>query len=227
MHYGKVMVSYLPFRNSDDFEQYIVTPTVESNVIFSQRQHIVLDPNTAKGGVIVLPYLYPFPKISLPSADYANMGTLTVSSLTTLRHANAASENVEITCHIWAEEVQVSVPTQANIGGLTAQSGEITESDGPISRAATVIEHMAGALQDVPAISPYALATTHVASQVASTARSFGYSRPAYTEQITPFITRSMPNVANVNVHDTVQKVSLDCRQETTIDTRTDRKSVV
>lgn len=220
MHYGKIMISYLPLRTNDEFEQYIQLNTQECNVILSQRQHVVLDPNTAKGAILVLPFLYPTPKLSLPSSDFLNMGQLNMSALSALRHANNAADSVEITCHIWAEQVQVSVPTQANLGGLTPQSGMENESDKPITKIATVIQHIAGELQQVPSIAPYALATENIASRTASVARSMGFSRPSYPEQIPQIISRTMPNIANTNIHDTAHKLSLDCRQETTVDPR-------
>ena len=67
----------------------------------------------------------------------------------------------------------------------------------------------------------YARATELAASAVSSIATMFGYSRPVQLADITPYKPMYLGNMANTNVPDTSSKLTLDCKQELTIDPRT------
>jgi hypothetical protein len=91
---------------------------------------------------------------------------------------------------------------------------------GIISKPASAIAKAAGMLKSIPLIRPYARATEIVATGVGDVARLFGYSRPAVITD--PKIMKPVPlgNVANVDAADTVYKLTLDSKNEVTIDPR-------
>jgi len=94
------------------------------------------------------------------------------------------------------------------------------EYNGMISGPAAVVEHLSGKLARMPMIGRYALATQHVAARVNSIARYFGFSRPTLPENMHLTGHGSYGNMTNSNVHDTAIKLTLDVKQETTIDSR-------
>lgn len=93
--------------------------------------------------------------------------------------------------------------------------------EGMVSRPASYIARAAGALANAPIIGAYAKATEIGASAIASIAKAFGYSRPVYAGEIQPYKPTYVGNLANTNAPDTSNKLTLDVKQENTIDTRT------
>lgn len=121
----------------------------------------------------------------------------------------------------------MSIPTANEPGALSPQMGEIFSPQandeygkGPISRPAGVIARAAGALSKVPGIGMYARATELAASAVSNIATMFGYSRPVILADIQPFTPRYLSNMSNTNVPDNSQKLTLDAKQELSIDPR-------
>jgi len=90
-------------------------------------------------------------------------------------------------------------------------------SSGPISRPASAVAAAAGSMTSIPFLKPYALATQIGAGALAKVASLFGYSRPALikTGLFRPTIKGSM---ATCNQDDDCHKLSLDVKQELSID---------
>jgi len=105
-------------------------------------------------------------------------------------------------------------------GNNTTRDDEF-KHDGLISKPASAISKAADALTMIPYIAPYAKATSMVADKIGKIARVFGYSRPAVLSDIQPYVPRYCGNLANSDAPETVQKLSLDSKNELTIDTRT------
>lgn len=95
------------------------------------------------------------------------------------------------------------------------------KSDGLISKPASAIAKAADMLTMVPYIGPYAKATNLVASKIGEMARIFGYSRPQVMTDIAKYTPRYFGNIANSDAPEAVNKLSLDSKNELTIDTRT------
>ncbi|BAP99819.1 predicted structural protein [Chaetoceros tenuissimus RNA virus type II] len=93
--------------------------------------------------------------------------------------------------------------------------------DGLISKPASAVAKAADALSMIPYIAPYAKATSMVADKIGKIARIFGYSRPAVLSDIQPYVPRYCGNLANSDAPETVNKLSVDSKNELTIDTRT------
>jgi hypothetical protein len=92
---------------------------------------------------------------------------------------------------------------------------------GPVSRPAGIVAKAAGALAVIPQLRPFAMATQIAASAVSAVATMFGYSRPVTLSDVQPYRPTYLGNVANTNATDSATKLSLDCKQELSVDPRT------
>lgn len=247
-HYGRIIVSYLPLARSDDFtvdRAFFIQDVVGA----SQRPHIYLDPTLSQGGTMKLPFVYPNNALSIPLGQWNQMGEITLHTLQALKHANGASDTVTISVFAWAEDVVLTIPTSAEPNALVPQMGlvDIEGKDitceiqiledalrqvyleeqmdeygtGPISKPASNLARVMGKLTKVPYIGNYAKATSIAAGAISDIAATFGYSRPPTLEVTKPFRPNCMGNLANTNMEDTCTKLSVDCKQELTIDPST------
>jgi hypothetical protein len=149
------------------------------------------------------------------------MGSLNLRVLNALKHANGSVDPITISVFAWAEDVTVTVPTSTAPGALVPQMGTMDEyGEGPISKPASAVARIAGALTSVPRIGPFARATQMGADAVSSVASFFGYSRPTSLEPIHYYRARPLGNMANTNYPDTSTKLSVDPKQELSVDPR-------
>jgi hypothetical protein len=219
-HYGRAIASYQPLHLNDDFTRNRAF-FPQDVIAASQRPHVYLDPTTSQGGSLCLPFVYWNNALRIPQQDWRNMGQMNIRTINELKHANGATDNVTISVFAWAEEVTLSIPTAGEPGALSPQSGEKDEySSGPISKPASIVSKVAGALKSVPGIGPYALATQMASNTIARIATMFGFSRPASLAEIEPYKPSYFGNLATTNMHDTSTKLALDCKQEVTVDPR-------
>jgi hypothetical protein len=220
-HYGRLISSYIPLPDEDDFT--VDRAFFQQDIVqASQRPHLYLDPTTSQGGDMVLPYFWYDNYLSIPQAEWRQMGDMIIHTLQGLKHANGATDSVTISVFAWAEDVALSVPTSTEPGGLTPQMGKEDEyGKGIISRPASIVARVAGGLRTAPYIGNYARATEIAANAVDSIATTFGYSRPTNLDHISYYRPTVMGNLANVNVPDSCQRLTLDAKQELTIDPTT------
>lgn len=248
-HYGRAIASYNPLPDFDEFtvDRAFFTQDI---VAASQRPHFYLDPTTSQGGQMTLPFFFSRNALRVPLGEWGLMGEMILQSIQPLKHANGASDRVTVSVFAWAEDLTLSMPTSANAASLSPQCGidpqmgmEVNTSKGKskmtpgggnaaakgkadeygkgvISLPASVIAKAAGALSKAPVIGPYAKATEMAASATAGIASMFGYSRPAVVEDIVPYKPTFVGNLANTNVPDSIQRLSMDVKQEVTVDPR-------
>jgi len=93
-------------------------------------------------------------------------------------------------------------------------------TDGLISKPASAIAKAASAMSMIPMLAPYAKATEMVATKVGQIARLFGYSRPQILSDVTSFKPRFIGNLCNSDAPESLVKLSLDSKNELSIDTR-------
>jgi hypothetical protein len=222
--YSRVLVSYLPFHQWDALtESSSLIP--QDAVQESQMPHIFLNPTTSTGGEMILPFVWPENNVHIPTSDWDKLGRITMRSLALLKHANGATGVATISVFAWAEEMSLNVLTSVDPDTMTAQMGLESEVDeanqkGVISGPATAVANVSKALSVVPEIAPFAMATAHAASTVAGVAKAFGYSRPTQTRDNCPVKPVATSSLSLTTVPDTVQKLTLDDKQELTIDPR-------
>jgi hypothetical protein len=217
-HYGRLIVSYQPLHTVDSFT--LNRAFFRQDIIgASQQPHIYMDPTTSLGGDMVLPFFWEKNALSIPDAEWQEMGIIDIRALTDLKHANGATDQVTITVMAWAEDVSLSIPTVADSLVLQPQSGD-EYGNGPISRPASILARASGALRNAPVIGMYARATEMAANAVSAIATTFGYSRPAILDDIVPYKPTLLGNLANTNCPDSTVKLTVDAKQEVTVDPR-------
>ena len=226
-HYGRALVSYNPLKGFD--EVTVQRNFIQSDLVAaSQKPHFFLNPTNNAGGQLDLPFFWQENYLSLTRPDAADMGEITIKSFTDLQHANGGTSNVTITVYAWASDVVLTMPTSANtLSSLdyTPQSGRMNSGDeygkGIISKPASAISHAAGLVTNVPMIAPYARATQMIANGVGELATHWGYSRPPIISDTIRIKPDPTGNMANTDAAEALTKLSLDSKQEITIDSRT------
>lgn len=222
-YFGRAIAAYQPLHNLDGFtvnRQFFP----EDIIAASQRPHVYLDPTNSQGGTLTLPFFWYENALRIPSQEWREMGQVNIRSIQNLKHANGSTDTITVSVFVWAEEVSLSIPTANEPAALTPQMGEKTRDeyskDGIISKPAGFVAKVAGALSNIAPIAPYAKATQMAASTVSNVAAMFGFSRPAVLQDIQPYRPTYLGNMVNTNVPDSVTKLTLDAKQETTIDPR-------
>ncbi len=225
-HYGRALVSYNPLSGFDQvtIERGLGGALDADLVGASQKPHIFLNPTLNAGGVLEIPYFYKENYIPLTQGGITDgLGEVVFRSFGNLRHTDVGNP-VTINVYLWATDVTLTMPTSRGLPALPSQSGVMNSGDeygqGIISKPASAIAKAAGMLKSIPLIRPYARATEIVATGVGDVARLFGYSRPAVITD--PNIMKPVPlgNVANVDAADAVYKLTLDSKNEVTVDPR-------
>lgn len=216
-HYGRAIASYRPLPNLDGltvFRQNLNDDFVGA----TQRPHIYLDPTNSQGGDMKLPFFYYKNTMDIVSEDWRDLGDLTVASLNPLKHANDDSGFISIKVFAWAENVRFAIPTSVNPGSIVPQADEYGQ--GIISKPASAIAKAASALGKIPLIRPYARATEIGAQAMANVASAFGYCRPTMLDK-KAYRTYMKNEFAVCNGEDDTNKLSVDAKQELTLDPRT------
>lgn len=216
-HYGRAIASYNPLPSDDKLTRDREFFSVDV-VGASQRPHIYLDPTNSQGGDLILPFFTYLNVLDITQQDWQNMGTMVVQSLQDLKHANGAVDTVSVNVFAWAEEIKFAIPTSVEPGAIVPQSDEYERK--PVSMIAGAVAKAAGAWKNAPIIGPYARATEIGAGAMGAIATLFGYSRPVMLESCV-YRPMTKPNIAVTNVPDDVVKLSVDAKQELTIDSRT------
>jgi len=221
-HYGRALASYKPMHTFDDLSEDVFTQEYDA-IQASQLPHVYLNPTTSQGGEITAPFFWNKNWLSIPDGEWGDMGNLTIRGLGSLEHANGANDRCTISIFVWAEDVELAVLTSAEPEALTAQSGtEIDEANakGLISGPATAIASTAAKLTNIPRIAPFAKATEIGANAVSDMAKLFGLSAPPLTKTPDPYTPRAVSTMANSTLPQTINKLSLDDKQELSIDPR-------
>lgn len=219
--YGRMLVSYLPFEVYDTLSSNAALVR-QDLVQASQQPHIFLNPTTSTGGEMKLPMFNYQNYFEIVESQWSEMGRMFFRTLNSLKHANGATDVVTITVFAWAEDVSMSVLTSVDQDTLSPQSGEIEEANtkGMISGPATSVAKFAAYLKGVPYIAPFATATEIGSNAVASMAKIFGYCRPPITKAPDPYRPTPISSLAVTNVPDNAQKLTVDDKQELSIDPR-------
>jgi hypothetical protein len=213
--YGKLLAAYHPLYSVDDF-----APKNKADHIcrLSQRQHVYLNPTTSSGGELTLPFFWPYNAVHIPLAEWTNLGIVTLFPISTLKHAAGEVPNCTITIFAWMSGAELMQPT-ASIGNYVGQMGESSKK--VVSKTATAVGSIAGTLANAPVIGPYARATEEVATKLGRIADLFGFSKPRGTHDFMDARQRNIGTLATTNDKDTCRTLTLDVKNETTIDPRT------
>lgn len=187
------------------------------NVPYSQMPGLFLQPQASAGGTLELPFFYHENWLELDRLSLANdFGSLRFRIFAPLRVASTSgSTSLTVLTYAWMEEVELMAPTNS-----LAMQGDEYSGDGQISGPASAVAKVAGALSNVPVIGPYARATETVAGTVASIARFFGFCNPPVIEDVRGVMPLAGPMLASSQISTAVQKMTLDPKQELSLDPR-------
>jgi hypothetical protein len=228
----KILVNASPFYYGAMLASYQPLPTLTPSTIvndagtryfipYSQRPHVWLEPTGNKGGSLTLPFFYHKNWINAQSAsDMTSMGQLTFLNYTTLASANGVSSSgVTVSIYAHAKDVRLSGPSV----GLAVQSDELqVQSDeygeGAVSGPASAVAHYAGWFEDWPIIGRFATATRMGASAISSIASLFGFTNVPVIADTMPYRPEAFPHLASTQEGYPVQKLTLDSKNELSID---------
>lgn len=214
-YYGAVLFSYTP-TPANVVENFV--PAFEA-IQLSQRPCMWIYPQNNQGGELECPFFYQENWLDATSAaDLNAMGTLRGISTGVLRNANSvAGSSVDIQLYAWATEVEVSGSTQS----LSVQSTEDEyDQTGPVSKVASAVARYANKLESVPIIGPFAKATSMIGGTIANVASIFGYTRVPNIDTVGFYRPNPLPHFAATDVGEPIEKLTLDARNDLTIDVR-------
>jgi len=221
-YYGMLKAIYTPLQGLRSGENY---DTADSNFVvsISQRPHVDLEVGEADSFTMVLPFIYYKNYVNLQSAqDLEDLGKLYFPVYSQLRSVGSgASSGITINVYAWMENVELSgasVGYAAQGGDFEPQGDEYGE--GCVSQPASWVAKAASYLEDIPIIGPFATATNIGATAIASIARLFGFTNVPVIEDTKPMQTLALPNMSTSEVGYPVQKLSLDPKNELSIDPR-------
>lgn len=212
-YYGSMGVSYRPLTsyNVDNIKNDIGNRQL---IPYSQRPIVWLTPQRNEGAEMTLPFLYPQNWLSASTnADMASMGTLTFIVYTPLQSANGVTgSGVTVSVYAWAEDLKISGPTVS----LAVQSDEYKSE--PFSKKASALAGSLGKLSDIPVIGKFATAASMGASAVGKIAHLFGYTNVPVIDNAIPMRSEPFPQLSTAEISYPVQKLTLDPKNELTID---------
>lgn len=183
---------------------------------YSQRPHLNIDPQVQDAGSFVMPFLYPANYIRVGVAnDFTALGKLDYVIYVPLQSANGASGvGVTVTTYAWMENIELSGATVA----YSAQSDEYGE--GAVSKPASMVAKAASYFEKVPILGPFATATRIGASAVSSIASLFGFTNVPVISNTVPQRPEAFPKLASSEISFPIEKLTLDPKNELSIDPR-------
>jgi len=237
-HYGKILFSYVPLPLANDVVQkYLPMGTFPEMEIqyFSQCPGAkVLDVNENTPYIVKLPFVSPQPMMRLfnniASAlsasfnDAIGLGSLIYMTINNIKSVAASPSTPYVQIYAWMEDVELGCPT-GSLLAITTESRYHTEAGderekGPVERIASKLAVVARALTSIPVIKPFADASNIVLTGVSNLAAIFGWSYP--TLIVVPHRVKNEPfqNSAQTIGVDTGLRLTLDPKQELTVDPR-------
>lgn len=216
-YFGRLMASYLPLASFDQVTS--TSGTAPELVQASQQMKVFIDPSGGCSCELDLPFVWIRDGVSVPLAEWSKLGNITIRQMQGLKHANASNQPINITVLAWATDVQYSLPTSVASSALVVQAGdEYAKTVGPVEATATAVASLSSAMSGLPMVGPFARATTVAARAASAVASTFGMSRPAELAPHVGVTPKFISDLAPSGAGDNVSKLSLDIKQEVSID---------
>lgn len=214
-YYGKMLLSYQPLTSFTP-NTIINDAATRYFIPVSQRPHIVLIPGEADSYEMTIPFIYPANWLNIQSsADVGNMGSLSYYIYSALQSANGVSgSGITLTTYAWIENIQLS---GASVG-YAMQSDEYGE--GCVSKPASWVARAATYFENIPIIGPFATATKIGAGAISSIASLFGFTNVPVIADTNPMRQESFPKFASSEIGYPVEKLTLDPKNELSVDPR-------
>jgi len=164
-----------------------------------------------------LPFCYYQNWINLDTnlSELKQMGNINIWTPVPLKDSSGNGGNVIVTVYAWCDDNKVAGPS------YVMQSGNDEYKERPVSTSMSAMSKAAGMLSVIPLIKPYAMATSKVMEGASTVARWFGFSNPPVIKDVVSYAPNFMSNYASPEISVQQDKLALDPKNETTVDSRT------
>lgn len=240
MHYGATLQSYQPVPTANDnltaYADALATTALSRPAYINYlsqapgSQIVDIKDNTPIDMVCPFISTKPMHRLFNPTTtvlgdttalkDFSLSGSLYIVSINQIKAVTPTPSLVYLQVYAWMEDVELGPPTGTQIA-ITTESGNMDEREtGPVEKIASAATTVANALTSVPIIGPFARASAMAFGALKNIAALFGWSRPHVIKD--PIFVKSRPyaNSASTIGAETVEKISLDPKQELTVDPR-------
>jgi hypothetical protein len=236
-HMGKLMVSYQPYDKwNETLSSYLVSLTYNNDLRLNLMGYlsqapgaITMDMKDNKPVVIRCPFISTKPMHRIYNnastaisdvtsfTDLYNAGALYLMMLNTPDCVSDASSNLSISVYGHMENVELGC-ISGTIAQITTEADEY--KTGPIETVSTKLAEISSALTRVPDLAPFAYASKMLFTGAAKVAAIYGWSKPPVDPK--PMFVKNNPytNGAHTIGYETNFKLSLDPKQEITVDPR-------
>lgn len=216
--YGLLRVCYTPMLGL--VQDKIRAPPVDNGqtrVPYSQQPGFFITPAANAGGQMQLPFFYHLNWLNITQrTNVRNMGTLRYVQYAPLAIAvSGGTADVTVQTYAWLTDVELMGST-INL----ALQGKDEYGEGPVSKPASAIANVASYLTKVPIIGAFARATQIGATAVGSIAQIFGYTNVPVIDDVHAYHPMNAPMLASGHIGTPVQKLTLDPKQELSLDPR-------
>lgn len=183
---------------------------------YSQQPGFFITPAANAGGQMELPFFYHKNWLDITSKTAVDQfGTLNFVIYAPLGVAvTGGSTSVTVQVFAWMSDVELMGSTAS----LALQGDEYDESLGVVSKPASAIANVASYLTKVPIIGPFARATQIGATAIGSIAKIFGFTNVPVIADVHGYLPMNAPMLASGHIGTPVQKLSLDPKQELSLD---------
>jgi len=249
-HYGRVMMAYCPTGLYNSVFSYWTGNIGAGVQAFPAQERLFycwlsqfygaksLDIKTNQPYEFVCPFVCPAvmgrlynqgSAIALASGstipDFSNMGSIVYGCLNPIQSNAVGSTDPNMYVYAWMENVVLAVPTGSQMVITTEMDrGKKKKKDervsGPVETLASNMIPVANALSTVPVIGPWAMASSIALKSLQSFASLLGWSYPNKIEPAIRVKNEPFQNGGNVIGMDTGKRITLDPKQEVTVDPR-------
>jgi hypothetical protein len=230
-HQGKVMLVPVPMPsdnlNYEAWSTIDLTDTALTHYLSTFPMKKVLSVHDNKPVEIKVPYfgylpigkLYNESNSTLTAAsaydDFSKLLDFVMVNLNSLDVVSPTAGPVTVSVYAWLEDVELGTSTGTRID-IAVESDE--RKIGPIEKVTTKMAHSLYALQDIPYLGRYALAGASLSSSLSEISSVLGYSYPTKENDPTYVKPYTLQNGAHTIGAATGKKITLDPRQEVTVD---------
>lgn len=241
-HYGRFLFSYQPYaaynENVLTYQSAMLSFSSQMRKLFmnylSQSDGaFTMDVRANKPTEFFIPFISFKPMYRLYNTsssvlsdtssydDIENVGTLFIMSMNQVNSVSSGSPSPpRLNVYAWATNVKLGTTTGTQIQ-ITTESGPVDEfTTGPVERVASRAASISNWLKRIPMIEPLATASSIFFTALGDISAIFGWSRPVVIDDAV--IVKGMPfqNGAQTIGSETTQRITLDPKQEITVDPR-------
>lgn len=240
-HYGRMLASYQPYPDrNENIINHLSSVAFDANwrplflnYLSQSEGAVAMDVRDNQPVDLVCPFIStkPMHRLYNDSAlvigsstsfqDLEEAGSLFFYSINQVKSTSATPSDVSVYIYAWMTEVELGTSTATQVGIVTESEVVSDEREtGPVEKIASRLSSVADMMSAVPVIGPYATASKVVLGALGRVSAIFGWSKPIPIND--PILVKNcgFQNGANVIGQDTNFRITLDPKQELTVDPR-------